>query len=95
MSVWNECVHYNMLGVEDTRVKTFEKRLHGEVQTYSEVKNLLGPVEPLILDEIRTGDDVNLQKFTDICDLFLYLPAHKQEICNSSKNMFYVLSSNT
>ena len=40
------------------------------------------------------GDEVNLQKFTDIVDLFFYLPMQKPIMSNDSTNLYYIMSSN-
>jgi hypothetical protein len=49
------------------------------LSTWKEIKAVemiwvLDDVEPLILEEIQQDDMVNLQKFCDIVDLFVYLP---------------------
>ena len=59
-----------------------------------QLKNALDPCEALILEEIQMGDEVNLQKFTDIVDLFFYLPMQKPIMSNDSHNLYYVMSSN-
>lgn len=51
--------------------------------------------EDMILDEIRQGENVNLMKFTDIVDLFYFLPMMKEHPNNDSSNVFYIMSSNT
>ena len=53
-------------------------------------------IEPLILKEIMTGEGlINLQTFTDLIDLFTYLPIQKKQYSNDSANLFMVMSSNT
>ena len=59
------------------------------------MRDELGRCEDLIMQEIQQGEWVNLQKFTDIVDLFFYLPMQKPHTNNDSSNLYYVLSSNT
>ncbi len=57
----------------------------------------LKEVDDLILSFIKVGEDkVNLQIFTDIVDQFFYIPIKlEKNISNDSKNMFFVMTSNT
>jgi Ca2+-binding EF-hand superfamily protein len=60
-----------------------------------EIHGNLADIEPLFFEEILGEDGyVNLSKFTDICDLFHYLPIHKKIDKNDSKNLCYIMSSN-
>ena len=65
-----------------------------ELKTY-EMLYVLDDVEPLILEEIQIGDKVNLQKFCDIVDLFVFLPMQKLPSSNDSTDVFYLMSGNT
>lgn len=56
---------------------------------------VLDDIEPLILEEIQQGDYVNLQKFCDIVDLFVYLPKQKLPLSNDSTEVFFLMSGNT
>ena len=61
-----------------------------------EMQSKLDPIEHLILDEIKNSDGkVNLMKFTDLVDLFFYLPLHKPYFKNDSRETYLILSSNT
>lgn len=65
-----------------------------ELKAY-EMIYMLDKVEPMILEECRQGDMVNLQKFCDIVDLFVYLPMQKLPSSNDSTDVFYLMSGNT
>jgi Ca2+-binding EF-hand superfamily protein len=55
----------------------------------------LDAVEQMILQEVTTGDNINLMKFMDLLDLFTFLPIMKFRDRNDSSNLFMVMSSNT
>ena len=70
------------------------------MQAWTETVQYLCPggldgVEDMILDEIREGDEINLSRFNDIVDLFIYLPVKNERNSNDSSNLFMVMSSNT
>lgn len=65
-----------------------------ELKVY-EMLYMLDDVEPLILEEIQQGDKINLQKFCDIVDLFVYLPMQKLPVSNDSTDVFFLMSGNT
>ena len=48
----------------------------------------------MILDEVVTNGIVNLMKFTDIVDLYFYLPMQKEILKNDSHDIYYIMSSN-
>ena len=52
-------------------------------------------VEAEVLKEVQQGDMANLMKFCDIVDLFFYLPMQKTILKNQSKDVYFILSSNT
>lgn len=66
-----------------------------EVKGY-EMQHHLGPaLEAKILRDIQQGDTVNLQKFTDLVDLYFYLPVTANVHRNESKHVYFALSGNT
>ena len=56
--------------------------------------SMKNPLEQMILDEIVSNGTVNLMKFTDIVDLYFYLPMQKEILKNDSHDIYYILSSN-
>jgi len=57
------------------------------------VGNHLDVCEDLILKEILQGDMINMMKFVDLVDLFLFLPMIKEIDNNDSQNLYRVMSS--
>lgn len=65
-----------------------------QIKSYEMPHSLKPPLEKMILDEICSNDTVNLMKFTDIVDLFFYLPMQKEILKNDSHDIYYIMSSN-
>ena len=61
----------------------------------AELKECLAASHDALMDGIAVGDSVNLNKFSQLVDLYEYLPSAKAESLNKSPQIHQVLSSNT
>ena len=64
------------------------------IKSYEMPHSLSPTLNNWIIDEIRQGEHVNLMKFTDIVDLYFYLPMQKDILKNDSHDIYFILSSN-
>ena len=63
-------------------------------ETIAHFDDLHGCID-VIKEEVEEGGKINMQKLTDLVDLFYFLPITVQKDKNNSSKMFMVMSSNT